>query len=247
MGYRSKVWSISDDRFIELVKSSNSMPEVLVKLGLRPAGGNFMTLKKRLLELNMLNDLAYRSKQYKQISVLDRHRKHFTLDYWLSVGTHIKTTDLKRKLFKAGIKKEECEICGIKNIWNDKILKLQIHHINGISTDNRIENLMIVCPNCHSQTDTFCGKSSNLIHDNVKVNVPCTVCGELKPINEHSTCRKCSFKKISKLNHWDSIIINKTLDEIKILGVKEFSEKNHISTTVVYKYLKRHETNKLPS
>ena len=66
------------------------------------------------------------------------------------------STKLKKRLVDEGIKKDYCEICGQGNTWNDKLLVLQLDHINGIHTDNRLENLRIVCPNCHTQTDTFC-------------------------------------------------------------------------------------------
>lgn len=63
---------------------------------------------------------------------------------------------LKKRLVDEGIKQDRCEICGQGNTWNGKLLVLQLDHINGIHTDNRLENLRIVCPNCHTQTDTFC-------------------------------------------------------------------------------------------
>lgn len=56
----------------------------------------------------------------------------------------------------------ECE-CGINGIWRNKKITLELDHINGIFDDNRIENLRFMCPNCHSQTDTFRGKNQNKI------------------------------------------------------------------------------------
>ena len=53
---------------------------------------------------------------------------------------------------------EKCEVCGITD-WNGKSITLQIDHINGNRCDNRLENLKVMCPNCHSQTDTFAGKN----------------------------------------------------------------------------------------
>lgn len=64
---------------------------------------------------------------------------------------------LKTKLLE--IKEEICEICKIGPIWNNMPLTLQIDHINGNNKDNRIENLRFLCPNCHSQTDTFGAKN----------------------------------------------------------------------------------------
>ena len=61
---------------------------------------------------------------------------------------------LKKRLIECGLKKEKCEICGI-NEWNGQKLSLELHHIDGNHYNNRLENLLILCPNCHSQTDGF--------------------------------------------------------------------------------------------
>ena len=61
---------------------------------------------------------------------------------------------LKRRLIDAGLLRNECSSCGLSE-WQGKKLCVQIDHINGINTDNRLENLRMLCPNCHSQTDTF--------------------------------------------------------------------------------------------
>ena len=68
------------------------------------------------------------------------------------------TSSLKRRLLKEGIKKNKCEECGIDS-WNDKPLSMHLDHVNGNNTDNRIDNLKMLCPNCHSQTSTYAGKS----------------------------------------------------------------------------------------
>lgn len=65
---------------------------------------------------------------------------------------------LKVALHREGEKFEECQKCHIKN-WNNEPISMEIHHINGDSTDHRKENLQILCPNCHSQTPTHRGKS----------------------------------------------------------------------------------------
>lgn len=61
---------------------------------------------------------------------------------------------LKRKLYDAGLKENKCEECGIDE-WNDKPLECELDHIDGDRTNHQIDNLKIVCPNCHSQTGTF--------------------------------------------------------------------------------------------
>lgn len=65
---------------------------------------------------------------------------------------------LKKRLLKENILDDKCDICGIDE-WNGKKLIMQLDHINGISNDHRLENIRLLCPNCHSQTDTWCGRN----------------------------------------------------------------------------------------
>jgi hypothetical protein len=62
--------------------------------------------------------------------------------------------NLKRRLLAAGLKEPRCERCGIED-WLGEPLALPLHHINGDNRDDRLENLMLLCPNCHSQTENF--------------------------------------------------------------------------------------------
>jgi transposase-like protein len=66
--------------------------------------------------------------------------------------------NLKRRLLREGLKVARCEGCGIAE-WRGKPLSLALHHINGDGHDNRLENLQLLCPNCHSQTENFAGRN----------------------------------------------------------------------------------------
>jgi hypothetical protein len=66
--------------------------------------------------------------------------------------------NIKLRLIAAGLKKNECEACGISE-WRDAPLPLELHHRNGEKHDNRLENLALLCPNCHSQTDSWGAKN----------------------------------------------------------------------------------------
>ncbi len=76
----------------------------------------------------------------------------------LTTNSTLKTSAVKRYLFRYGLAEKKCKICGLSE-WMGKEMPLTLDHINGINNDNRLENVRILCPNCHSQTDTFCGKN----------------------------------------------------------------------------------------
>lgn len=67
--------------------------------------------------------------------------------------------NLKKRILRLSLLKYECSECSLPPKWNGKVLSLQLDHINGVNNDNRIENLRFLCPNCHSQTETFAHKN----------------------------------------------------------------------------------------
>jgi len=80
------------------------------------------------------------------------------LDELLVAGPRRNRNHLKRRLFDAGIKTRCCEACGLTS-WQGTDIPLTLHHVNGNRHDNRLDNLQILCPNCHSQTDTWAGRN----------------------------------------------------------------------------------------
>jgi hypothetical protein len=82
-----------------------------------------------------------------------------TLDTWLVEHSTVNRQHLKRRLIEAALKLDRCEQCGISE-WRGRPITLEVHHRNGVRDDNRLENLAILCPNCHSQTDSFGGRNA---------------------------------------------------------------------------------------
>lgn len=179
---RSKIWFIDRKELQLILDSSSSIAEVIEKIGLDPYNGNHKTLNQRIKEENF--DL---SKLEKNRSVKNKNRgfeKRFCLDDILKENSTYNRTNLKKRLVENNMLEYKCSFCGIKDVWNNKPLSLQLDHINGINNDNRLENLRFLCPNCHSQTDTYCGKHKKKIYK-------CLDCG--KEIRKNSSrCNKCS-------------------------------------------------------
>lgn len=148
--------TVEDSVFIEAVKTSFSISEALDKTGLKAAGANYKGFHKRVKRLNLdtshfLGQGHLRGKTHNwspEISI----EKAFVKD-----GT-LQSCNLRRKILKHNLKPYLCEKCNLDS-WLGQPISLHLDHINGNNTDNRLENLRFLCPNCHSQTDTYCGKS----------------------------------------------------------------------------------------
>lgn len=152
---KSLVDTWSEEDFITLVKGSESIADIGRKLGYKSKGGNVANLiKDRIKKLDINTD------HFNKHSKASVARTSVSLnDILVENSTFTNNTRLKEKLLKEGLKTYACEVCGISE-WLNKPLSLQLDHINGINTDNRLENLRFICPNCHSQTDTFSGRNA---------------------------------------------------------------------------------------
>ena len=139
----------------KVVRESVSIAEVCRKMDIKPVGGNYKTIKK-YIKLYELDDSHFTGQGWNSGENYKHFGKVCSLEEILvENSTYTNTTNIKEKLYKEKLKKRKCEICGIEN-WNDKKLSFHLDHINGKNMDNRIENIRILCPNCHSQTDTYC-------------------------------------------------------------------------------------------
>lgn len=155
------------EKLNEVVSSSFSVANVCRELGLKPCGGNYKTINNKIKEWNI--DISHFTGQaWNQGDRFVNFGKKYKLnDILIENSPYNNTTHLKERLYKENYKKKECEECHITS-WNNKEIIFELEHINGIPNDNRINNLKILCPNCHSQTSTFrnnkrslCGETGN--------------------------------------------------------------------------------------
>lgn len=74
--------------------------------------------------------------------------------------TQTNRSHLKTRLLAEGLKENRCEVCGLTE-WRGRPLAMQLHHKNGRGHDNRLDNISLLCPNCHAQTDTYGGRNGH--------------------------------------------------------------------------------------
>jgi len=146
----------TNEQFIIAVRESRSISETLTKIGLRPTGGNYKQFRKYANE--MIVDYSHFEGKGWRIGDKQPVVQAQSLSELLVEYSTYNTWRLKKRLIKEKIFIEECSKCKLTE-WLGQPIPLELDHINGINTDNRLENLRLLCPNCHAQTDTYRGKN----------------------------------------------------------------------------------------
>lgn len=224
---RSVIWEIPSNEFVAIVKEKNNFTEILNHFGLKMHGANNRTLKDRIEyeKIDITHIIKSRNKMNKEhLKKIHEKNKIPLKKILVADSTYNTNFHLKKRLLKEGLLKEECIDCGVGAIWNGKPLKLQLEHKNGISNDNRLENLCLLCPNCHSQTPTYCGKSKRKYYY-------CKSAHCNKSITKDSNsglCNPCFNKSKAKVKNRPSrlelleLILNKPFTQIgKQYGVSD--------------------------
>jgi len=157
----SKVRSWTDEELMVAVKTSSSYRAVLIKLRLIPAGGNYAQVKLAIDRLN-LNIAHFTGKGWNVGWRFDPRIPAQPLYTLLVKGSQAQSFVLKKRLFLAGLKTPICELCGWCTKADDGRIPVELDHINGDHSDNRLENLRILCPNCHSLQPTHRGKNKRV-------------------------------------------------------------------------------------
>jgi transposase-like protein len=219
----------------DAVAASTSATEALRRLGLRPAGGNFATLKR------YVEHFGISTAHFAGTAGPRGGRAARPLDEVLVAGSDYHRGNLKRRLFAEGLKERRCESCGQGEEWQGRRLALILDHVNGVANDNRLENLQIVCPNCAATLDTHCGR-----------NKPkrCVGCGEsFRPA--HGATRHCSRRcanasPASRSGHRAQRVVTRPprarlLAEIHADGYSAVGRRYGVSDNAIRKWVRAYE------
>lgn len=206
------------------VKSSNSVVEVVSKLGGNPnSGGTYSLVRKKIKEYEI--DLSH----FVPHKPVKTTKKHYTerLVKRNQSSRRENARILRSALIDSG-KNYACSVCGLSS-WQGKSLTLQVDHINGDCCDDREENLRFLCPNCHTQTSTW-GNSK-------ETNKYFCSCGE--EIWKNSTyCKSCASKVNNKRKVEDRPSKEQLSKDIKDLGYCGTGRKYGVSDNAIRKWMK---------
>jgi hypothetical protein len=196
----SSICSLKIEEFKNIIENSKNWTEVMTYFKDNHGYKNIShgsTAKKRCIRENI---------DFSHFTTSTKPNKK-TLDEILTKDSNTHNGKLKHELYKNKLLEEKCYHCNLGNIWNGKLITLQLEHINGDHFDNRIENLTILCPNCHSQTDTWCSKNPD------KIKKKCLECNvDIK--NKSTHCAKCYEKNCAIIRKTEKVeIIKKTCCE----------------------------------
>lgn len=247
----SKISSLGKDGLQKILDESESFASVLDKLGMSRHGGNYSTLRKYIEEFDCDLTTITQNREVRNNAILDGNRKQKTICLEdIIFGRYkqkYKGSVLKDRLIKAGYKIHQCERCGLTE-WLGDPIPLQMHHKDGNHDNNLLENLELLCPNCHALTDTFAGK--NIIRNPVikdensdkrvkrgvsadgqryydgygNYKILCPICGNFFMSRTSKMCKSCYEKdrllpKISKDELYEAIAELKSYTKVgKMLG-----------------------------
>lgn len=224
----NKIDLLSDDEFIELIKKSSCTADVLRYLEYSVPGNSwaYRIIAERMDKLNITFGIKYTTNSSKT--------EQIELKEILTKDSSYNRTKLKKRLVESGIKEYKCECCGISN-WLGKPIVLQLHHLNGIHNDNRLSNLQLLCPNCHTQTGNFGTSGKGLV---IKRKCDSLPVDDKKAIM--NTVRKKGIVEARKILPYRNSLINavvKANRDIYVMVCLDGSEKEFSTTYEVSKYL----------
>jgi len=173
--------SASNEQFSAIVANSLSYADICRAFNLRAQGSNYGVIKNRICRQHL--DISH----FETPSIRARFANTIPIDKILVANSsYSSSSGLRKKLIKLGLLIEKCFKCENTGTWQNEALTLQLDHINGDRRDNRLENLRLACPNCHTQTVTHSGKRLKKIY-------VCPQCSkEFKGYGK--LCRSCSAK-----------------------------------------------------
>lgn len=185
----NKIYELTDEQFVNMIKNSTTISEALFKLGYTVKGNSwgFSQIRRRMNDLN-IPMTAFKGKCALKISPSKLVKPSELLK---ENSKHCRNV-LRKYIIQNNLIPYKCAICGTKE-WNGKTLSLELDHINGINNDNRLENLRFLCPNCHSQTTTYGSRNQQRNESKYEITE------DLRQLVESTYEKEKSVKRVSAI------------------------------------------------
>lgn len=224
-----------------IIKESVSLREVLTKANLNNKGGaSYLKLKKFIKENNINTDHFLGMGHSKTINNLNEYNKitKIPIENILVENSTYQTSKLSKRLREEKLLEYKCSKCSLGNEWNSQPLTLHVDHINGVHNDHRLHNLRFLCPNCHSQTSTYCGRNASKGLSRIKVRrikktYLCPKCNGKMADKRSKSCNACQAHQ-TKANYPPMIELIKMVEE---LGYVQAGKRLGVSNNAVKKYI----------
>ena len=157
LGPVSIIDKVSDEDFADIVASSCSVQSIAKAVGYRVRSG---VVRNKIMARIVSAGSSTTHFEHLNREKISKGKRTHELDSVLVIESNYSNISrLKKRLVSEGRKEYKCESCLNSGEWNGKRLALQLDHKNGVPDDHRVENLRFLCPNCHSQTENFCGRN----------------------------------------------------------------------------------------
>ena len=245
---RSKIYNYTKEELQHMLDTNSTFTQILKEIGLR--GGSSMITLKKVIDEYSLDMTQYRinNYNYKKNIAKNAFSSSYDLESKLKKNSNSSSHKLKIKLIDYGLKESRCELCNSTE-WLGRPIKLHLHHIDGDHTNNELDNLQLLCPNCHSFTDNYGVYNSSKYKENIKIKYTkqskekqnqkrhvCPICGGHKD-KRSSQCVSCS-----NLSRKSSPPVSKEeLNElISCLPFTKIGEKFGVSDNAVRKWCKKY-------
>lgn len=218
----------------KIVAASKSYAEILRRAGLCETGGNYKTVQKYIahwkIGIEHFSTASERAKKY-------LNKQPRPLENVLTENSFYNRTNLKSRLYKSGLKKPICEMCGQDENWRGKKMSLILDHKNGVRNDNRLKNLRIVCPNCNATLETHCGKQAKN---------KCAGCARLKFLKRKYCSMECYRKNgtqrlMPKTRKVERPSFKVLITEVQKIGFLAAGRKYGVSDNAIRKWIRAYK------